>query len=174
MPDYDWGPDEPEVAETRRRAKRRRAAAKARPKDSPGDAAIMLSLVIGTYQATRAADWEGLRRGPLEAAVATLTAKHEPAALEAPQAAWLSDVIKRFARLFPETYEAVRLGGAQYGFEAIAGALGTKEISAEEWRDGRREGVEEDEPVRRRFADPRHEVVRPRRPPGAKTPSWVI
>ena len=47
MPDYDWGPDEPEVAEKRKRAKRRRAAAKARPKDSPGDAAIMLSLVTG-------------------------------------------------------------------------------------------------------------------------------
>ena len=172
MPEYDWGPDEPEIAEKQKPRRRRRGAAKARAKDSPAAAATMLASVIGAYRATREADWESVRRGPLEAAVATLTAKHEPGALEAVQAQWLGETMGRFARLFPDEFEAMRLSGAEHGFEAIAARLATAEVPAADWR--RRQGEDEGEPVRRRFADPRHELVRPFRSSNTTDTSWVV
>jgi hypothetical protein len=142
--------------------------------ESPREAARLLYEIVARYKTEREADWSELLRGPLEAVVCDLTAKHAPRALGAEEAAWLVGLIARFGRVFPETYAAVRLCGVRHGLQAIIDALAAAEVSAEAWREARLAGADPGRAVTQWHADARHGRVRAWRQRVKRDLRWVV
>ena len=150
------------------------AAAAFTANDSPGEASVALAEILQTYRLTREANWRMLLTGPLESAVNGLTTKHDPCALEESQGRWVKALVDRFATLFPEVYEEVRLCGTQSGFAVIIETLATTDMPSAMWQAAGLIQAGRREELRRRFADPGHELVRPYRPRPKRDTSWVV
>lgn len=151
---------------------RERTAAEIAAEEELPAAAQMLAAIVGTFKATREADWRQLCRSPLANGVDDLTSKHGPFALEPAQARYVRGLIERFGKLFPEAFDQLRLCALGHGIDVIVGMLATADnVSARE------EGGDEagpGAPVRRYFADELQEVVRAYRPVVKWDRRWVV
>jgi hypothetical protein len=135
-------------------------AAAGMAEESAVEAADRLEALLRPYKEGREADWRELLRGPLEAAIAGLSEEHGPRALAAEEARWIEAMAARFARLFPATWEEVRLCHAAQGLRVMIEMLGGAEVTVEAWREAGQE-------------PPRGEVVRPYRR-ATQDLRWVV